>query len=106
VALGAFAIPRLRAPLLKAGLGLSDWASESSSGLNIWPPPSMIPSSLLSRSSESNGYDVDDPGVIFENWTLTVSGAVQKPGEYTLSQIQALPRMRQNTRHVCVEAGT
>ena len=43
------------------------------------------------------------PGVIFENWTLTVSGAVQKPGEYTLAQVQALPRYRQNTRHICVE---
>ncbi len=27
VALGAFAIPKLQAPLLKAGLGFSDWAS-------------------------------------------------------------------------------
>ena len=50
-----------------------------------------------------NGYDVEDPDVDLENWTLTVNGAVQKPGEYTLAQIQALPRMRQNTRHVCVE---
>ena len=38
-----------------------------------------------------------------ENWTLSVSGAVQKPGQYKLSQFQALPRVRQNTRHVCVE---
>jgi DMSO/TMAO reductase YedYZ molybdopterin-dependent catalytic subunit len=50
-----------------------------------------------------NGYDVDDPGVIFENWTLTVSGAVKKPGDYKLAQVQALPRYRQNTRHICVE---
>jgi DMSO/TMAO reductase YedYZ molybdopterin-dependent catalytic subunit len=50
-----------------------------------------------------NGYDVDDPGVDLDNWTLTVSGAVKKPGEYRLSQIQALPLKRQNTRHVCVE---
>jgi DMSO/TMAO reductase YedYZ molybdopterin-dependent catalytic subunit len=50
-----------------------------------------------------NGYDVDDPGVVFETWTLRVSGAVQKPGEYKLGQIQALPRFQQNTRHVCVE---
>jgi DMSO/TMAO reductase YedYZ molybdopterin-dependent catalytic subunit len=50
-----------------------------------------------------NGYDVEDPGVIFEQWTLTVSGAVQRPGEYKLAQVQALPRYRQNTRHVCVE---
>ena len=50
-----------------------------------------------------NGYDVEDPGVDFEAWTLTVSGAVQKPGEYKLAQVQSLPRVRQNTRHVCVE---
>ena len=103
VALGAFAIPRLRAPLLKAGLGLSDWASEK-----LFRPEhlaSTFDDSELTAFEKFpiNGYDVDDPGVIFENWTLTVSGAVQKPGEYTLSQIQALPRMRQNTRHVCVE---
>jgi hypothetical protein len=27
IALGAFAIPKLQLPLLKAGLGFSDWAS-------------------------------------------------------------------------------
>jgi DMSO/TMAO reductase YedYZ molybdopterin-dependent catalytic subunit len=41
--------------------------------------------------------------VDLENWTLTVRGAVQKPGEYKLAQVQSLPRIRQNTRHVCVE---
>jgi len=50
-----------------------------------------------------NGYDVEDPGVDLDQWTLTVSGAVQKPGQYKLAQFQALPRVRQNTRHVCVE---
>src|SRR5260370_20993565 len=33
----------------------------------------------------------------------SVGGAVQKPGEYKLSQVQALPKRRQNTRHICVE---
>ena len=50
-----------------------------------------------------NGYDVEDPEVDFDAWSLTVSGAVQKPGDYKLLQIQALPKIRQNTRHVCVE---
>ena len=44
-----------------------------------------------------------DPGVDLENWTLTVQGLVQRPGEYKLSQVQALPKVVQNTRHVCVE---
>ncbi len=103
LALGAFAIPKLREPLLKKGLAFSDWASGKL----------FRPGHLATTFAESdltpfekfpiNGYDVDDPESIFENWSLTVSGAVQKPGDYTLSQIQALPRTRQNTRHVCVE---
>ncbi|HET9409598.1 MAG TPA: molybdopterin-dependent oxidoreductase [Candidatus Sulfotelmatobacter sp.] len=103
IALGAFAIPALQTRLLKKGLGFSDWASELM----------FRHRHLASTFSDSditpfekfpiNDYDVDDPGVIFETWTLTVSGAVQKPGEYTLAQVQALPRFRQNTRHVCVE---
>jgi DMSO/TMAO reductase YedYZ molybdopterin-dependent catalytic subunit len=46
---------------------------------------------------------VDDPGVDLDNWTLAVGGAVGKSGNYTLAQIQALPKFAQNTRHVCVE---
>jgi DMSO/TMAO reductase YedYZ molybdopterin-dependent catalytic subunit len=103
VAFGAFAIPNLRTPLLKAGLGFSDWASAK-----LFRPGHLaveFPDAELTPFEKFpiNGYDVDDPGVIFENWTLTVTGAVQKPGDYTLAQIQALPRKRQNTRHVCVE---
>jgi DMSO/TMAO reductase YedYZ molybdopterin-dependent catalytic subunit len=50
-----------------------------------------------------NGYDVLDPQVDLEKWTLTVEGDVQRPGEYALAQIQALPKLTQNTRHICVE---
>jgi DMSO/TMAO reductase YedYZ molybdopterin-dependent catalytic subunit len=32
-----------------------------------------------------------------------VTGEVQRLGEYTLELIQVLPRVRQNTRHICVE---
>ena len=103
VALGAFAVPQLQKPLLKAGLGFSDWTSAKlfRSGHLV---PTFDNSDLTAfEKFPINDYDVDDPGVDFEKWTLTVSGAVQKPGDYTLAQIQSLPRMRQNTRHVCVE---
>ncbi len=103
IALGAFAIPGLQEPLLKKGLGFSDWAS----GLLFRREhlaPTFADSELTPfEKFPINGYDVEDPGVILENWTLTVGGAVQKPGDFTLAQIQALPKMRQNTRHVCVE---
>jgi len=101
--LGAFAIPKLQGPLLNAGLRFSDWASSKL----------FRPGHLATTFSDSeltlfgkfpiNDYDVDDPGVDFDRWNLTVAGAVQKPGNYRIAQIQALPRFRQNTRHVCVE---
>ena len=103
LALGAFAIPTWQEGLLKKGLGFSDWAAArlfrsghlatTFDNAELTPPPKF----------PINEYVVDDPGVDLENWTLTVGGAVQKPGEYKLAQVQALPRLRQNTRHVCVE---
>ena len=100
---GAFAIPALRTPLLKGGLATSDWISNklfrtghlaTTFADAELTPPDKFP---------INGYDVEDPEVDFDAWSLTVSGAVQKPGDYKLPQIQALPKIRQNTRHVCVE---
>jgi DMSO/TMAO reductase YedYZ molybdopterin-dependent catalytic subunit len=103
LALGAFVIPRFQQPLLKKGLAFSDWASAELFRRGHLAPSFADAQVTPFEKFPINGYDVDDPGVVFENWTLTVSGAVQKPGEYRLAHIQALPHMRQNTRHVCVE---
>ncbi|MGH9512878.1 MAG: molybdopterin-dependent oxidoreductase [Terriglobales bacterium] len=103
IALGAFAVPDLRTPLLKSGLGFSDWASGVLfRGHHLAP---TFDNSQLAPLNKFfvNDYDVDDPGVDLAAWTLAVGGAVQKPGNYSLAQIQALPKIRQNTRHVCVE---
>jgi DMSO/TMAO reductase YedYZ molybdopterin-dependent catalytic subunit len=103
LALGAFAIPKFQESLLKKGLAFSDWAS-SELFRQKHPAPTFADSELTAFDKfPINGYDVEDPGVDFEKWSLTVSGAVKKPGDYKLGQIQALPRQRQNTRHVCVE---
>jgi DMSO/TMAO reductase YedYZ molybdopterin-dependent catalytic subunit len=103
IALGAFAIPGFQESLLKKGLGFSDWASARLFRSGHWAPTFADSALTPFEKFPINGYDVDDPGVIFENWNLTVSGTVKTPGNYTLAQIQALPRFRQNTRHVCVE---
>ena len=103
IALGAFAIPRLQEPLLKAGLGFSDWISAKTFRTGHLSPTFSDADLTPFDKFPINGYDVDDPEVDLEKWTLTVSGAVQKPGEYTLAQIQALPKVTQNTKHVCVE---
>src|SRR5215831_5382899 len=103
VALGTFAIPAVQKPLLRAGLGFGDWASKvlfrSGHLATTFSDSELTPIEKF----PINDYDVDDPGVDFDHWSLTVTGAVKKPGDYKLDQIQALPKFRQNTRHVCVE---
>jgi DMSO/TMAO reductase YedYZ molybdopterin-dependent catalytic subunit len=101
--LGAFAIPSLQELLLKKGLGFSDWASARLFRRSVLAPTFADSDLTPFEKFPINGYDVDDPGVIFENWSLTTGGLVQKPGDYSLAQIQSLPRIRQNTKHVCVE---
>jgi len=103
VALGAFAIPPFQKSLLKAGLGFSDWASGKMFRTGHLAPTFADSEVAPFSKFPINGYDVDDPGVDFDLWNLTVGGLVQKPAEYTLAQIQALAKVTQNTRHVCVE---
>ena len=103
VGLGAFAIPAFQPALLTGGLTVTDrvagaWfrrghlaATFSDADL---VPPGRFP---------FNSYADNDPGVDLDAWRLRVDGLVGRPGEYTLQQIQALPRVRENTRHICVE---
>ena len=101
--LGAFAIPGLQEGLLKRGLRFSDWSAARLFRTGHRAPTFDDAEVAPFEKFPINGYDVDDPGVDLENWTLSVSGAVEKAGEYKLSTVQALPRVRQNTRHICVE---
>jgi DMSO/TMAO reductase YedYZ molybdopterin-dependent catalytic subunit len=103
LALGVFAFPKAQEALLRAGLGFSDWASARLFRRGHLAP-TFADSELTSfEQFPINDYDVDDPEVDLDAWTLTVSGAIQRPADYTLAQIQALPKLTQNTRHVCVE---
>ena len=103
IALGAFAIPKLQQPLLGKGLEFSDWTSELLFGRHRLEPTYRNSQVAPFDQFPYNYYDVLDPEVDFDTWTLRVEGLVQRPGEYKLSQIQALPKVVQNTRHVCVE---
>jgi DMSO/TMAO reductase YedYZ molybdopterin-dependent catalytic subunit len=103
LALGAFAIPALQKPLLKVGLSFSDWASAKMFRTGHLAPTFADSELTPFNKFPINGYDVADPGVDFDKWNLTVTGAVRNSGDYTLAQIQTLPKFHQNTRHVCVE---
>jgi len=76
LALGAFAIPKLQKPLLKSGLAFSDWASAGLFRRGHLAP--TFPDSALTPFNKFpiNDYDVDDPEIDFDKWTLTVGGAV------------------------------
>ena len=103
LAVGAFAISKFRQPLLDEGLHFSDWASGKLFGRHRLAQTFSNGDVVAFERFPYNFYDVADPGVDLEKWTLTVQGLVQRPGEYKLEQIQALPKIVQNTRHVCVE---
>jgi DMSO/TMAO reductase YedYZ molybdopterin-dependent catalytic subunit len=101
--LGAFAVPALRDPLLDRGVAFSDWLSGVSfrSGhlAETFADSELTPFARFPY----NGYDVLDPDIDLRGWRLEVTGEVAHPGKYSLAEIQALPKIRQNTRHVCVE---
>ncbi len=103
VVLGAFAIPRVQKKLLEKGVALSDWASgeyfSKSRLARTFKDSDVVPFEKFPY----NGYDILDPEVDLDSWTLTVEGRVRNPGELGLAKIQTLPKVVQNTRHVCVE---
>ena len=103
LAVGAFAVTKFRQPLLDEGLRFSDWASGKLFGRSRLAQTLSDSDVVPFERFPYNFYDVVDPGVDLENWTLTVQGLVQRPGEYKLSQVQALPKIVQNTRLICVE---
>src|SRR3974390_1066225 len=80
LALGALAIPKFQEPLLKTGLGFSDWVSSKLFREGHLATTFTDIELTPFEKFPINGYDVQDPGVDFDRWTLTVTGAVQKPG--------------------------
>ncbi len=85
IALGAFAIPKLQEPLLSGGLHLSDWASGRLFGPRRLAQTYSNSDVAAFEKFPYNYYDVADPDVDLEKWTLTVEGLVQRPGDYKLS---------------------
>ncbi len=101
--LGGFAIPSLQERWLKAGVEWSDRASGLLFRESHLAPTFAEADLVPFERFPYNGYDVLEPRIDLEGWSLAVGGAVGRAGRYTLTQIRALPKVVQNTRHVCVE---
>lgn len=101
--MGVFGISKIHDPLLIRGQEFSDWISAKWFRKNHLAPTFSDSEVVPFSRFPLNSFDVHDPGVDLERWAFGVTGDVKNPGEYTLAQIQSLPKVRQNTKHVCVE---
>jgi DMSO/TMAO reductase YedYZ molybdopterin-dependent catalytic subunit len=104
LALGpALLVPRVQQRFIREGLAFSDWASgkffSRCRRAETFSNSEVVPFEKFPYNFSST----PDPGIDFEKWSLTVEGLVRRPGNYTLEQIQALPKINQNTRHICIE---
>jgi DMSO/TMAO reductase YedYZ molybdopterin-dependent catalytic subunit len=106
------------APLAAAGLLLTErgrlWALQSGLTLSDAAALATFRSGALAPTFADrdvtsldrfplNSYLVDDPEIDLDDWTLEVSGLVERPGTFQLDSIRALPKIVQNTRHLCIE---
>jgi DMSO/TMAO reductase YedYZ molybdopterin-dependent catalytic subunit len=102
-AAGLLLTERGRDGALRTGLALSDSAAlatfRSDHLAPTFPDRDVTP---LDRFP-LNSYLVDDPEIDLDDWRLDVSGLVERTGEFTLGHLRRLPKIVQNTRHVCVE---
>ena len=100
---GAIPIPKVRDSLLSHGLTFTDWAAAKwfrrGHSVQAYTDSNLTPLAQFPL----NTYEADDPEVDLDAWRLQVGGMVQKPGEYRLSDLHGLPKVSQNTRHICVE---
>jgi DMSO/TMAO reductase YedYZ molybdopterin-dependent catalytic subunit len=101
--LGGFAIPGIQERWLDVGVGWSDRASGLVFRKGLLAPTFAADDAVPFDRFPYNGYDVMEPPIDFAGWSLAVHGAVGRAGRYTLEQMRALPKVTQNTRHVCVE---
>lgn len=101
--LGLLAIPSLRQRFLSLGLDFSDRVSEA-----VFRPSQLAPTFRDDQLTPAeqfpyNSIGPDEPDVDLASWELLVEGMVARPGSYSLAAIQALPKVEQNARHVCIE---
>jgi DMSO/TMAO reductase YedYZ molybdopterin-dependent catalytic subunit len=100
---GVLLFPSGRDWVINHGLALADAASEATFRSSHLAPTFADTAVTAFEKFPLNSYDADDPEVDMDGWRLVVEGLVQHPGEYTMDAIRKLPKVTQNTRHVCVE---
>jgi DMSO/TMAO reductase YedYZ molybdopterin-dependent catalytic subunit len=95
--------PASRSGVIERGLALSDAISERMFNVGLLAPTFSDADVTPFDRFPLNSYLAHDPEIDLDEWRLEVSGLVAKPGDYMLRDLRTLPRVRQNTRHFCVE---
>jgi DMSO/TMAO reductase YedYZ molybdopterin-dependent catalytic subunit len=95
--------PYVRERTIQEGLALADRASAVAFGATRLAPVYADRDVTPLERYPLNAYLVDDPEVDLDRWRLDVSGLVERPGQFTLDALTRLPRIVQNTKHVCIE---
>ena len=103
IAMGAIAIPSLNEKLIKRGLQLGDRAAEKFFSEQRLAQTFSNRDVTPFEKFPVNSYSDYDPANDLANWKLTVEGMVARPGDYTMEQINALPKQVQNVKHICIE---
>lgn len=101
--LAGFAIPGVNSRWLRAARETHAMAISSLRDASKLAPVYPVSALTPIEHFPVNSYLTEDPGAALDQWKLTVTGAVARPGEYTLKQIRSLPRIQQITQHVCIE---
>ena len=100
---GVLLVPSGRRAVIEGGLALSDRAATASfRSSHLAPAYTDADVTPLDRFP-LNSYLAHDPELNLDRWRLLVEGLVSRPGEYTLDAIKQLPKLVQNTRHICIE---
>lgn len=98
---GGFAFPAFRKQALSLGQA---WTDAVLARLPHHLAPTFTPSELTPLAHfPVNAYLNENPDVDLATWTLDVQGAVARPASFRLADLQALPKVEQITRHVCIE---
>jgi DMSO/TMAO reductase YedYZ molybdopterin-dependent catalytic subunit len=101
--MAGFVIPEYAGPGIRKGLALADRASEWAFRPSQMAPTYDAADLTPFERFPTNRHVEFAPDPDLSKWRLYVEGLVSRPGEYTLEQIQALPKVSQNVRHICIE---
>ncbi len=84
---------------------MKDWNANFEAA--IFSPARLAPeppeSAVTPEAAFPEYFISDEAPEVPPNWFLTVGGLVDRPGRFTLAQLQAMPPIAMRVRHHCVE---